>query len=207
MSRHHPLLAALYDPIIWPAERRTLGPLRKSLLADLHGDVLEIGAGTGLNFRYYPADARVIALEPDPAMLERARKRAAAAAARVTLELAGDERLKVLPAHSFDAVVFSLVLCSIEEPERTLRAASRVLRADGRAAVLEHVRSHGTLGAWQDRLQPLWGPVSGGCHLNRDTKTLLAQAGFDVSGLREQRFRGGIVNELLFGYARPAPVP
>jgi SAM-dependent methyltransferase len=113
--------------------------------------------------------------------------------------------MRSLPAHSFDAVVFALVLCMLDEPEKTLAQARRLLRSGGKLVLLEHVRSHGALGTWQDRLQPIWGRVSGGCRLNRETGALVAGAGFDVSTLREERIAGGIVRDVLIGAASPAP--
>lgn len=201
MGRTHPLLALVHDPVMWVAERTVLGRFRSEMLGELRGDVLEIGAGTGLNFAHYPADARVLALEPDPAMLVRALKRAPRSRARVTLELGSDDRLGTLAAQSFDAVVLSLVLCTVEDPVKTLAGARRVLRPGGTLTVMEHVRSHGKLGQWQDRLRPLWERVAGGCQLNRETKQLIAEAGFDVTALRDERVSGGIVRDLLVGTA------
>lgn len=201
MSRSHPLLALIYDPIMWMAERRAFGRFRSELLGDLHGDVLEIGAGTGRNFKYYPRDANVLALEPDPAMYARAKKQIPASKPAILLELAGDEWMRSLPPQSFDAIVFTLVLCMLDEPHETLSQARRLLRPGGKLVLLEHVRSHGRLGVLQDRIAPFWGRMSGGCRLNRDTQALAAAAGFDVSALRTERISGGIVRAVLVGTA------
>lgn len=201
MRRIHPLLALAYDPIMWTAERRTFGRLRGELLGKLHGDVLEVGAGTGLSFIHYPAGANVLALEPDPLMFRRAEKRIRASGPSIVLELGGDEWMSKMPARSFDAIVFAFVLCTVEEPQKTLAQAARLLRLGGRLALLEHVRSHGKLGTWQDRLRPFWERIGGGCQLNRETRALVAEAGFDVSALRNERIAGGIVQDLLVGTA------
>lgn len=198
-ARSHLVAALLYDPIIRMAERHTFANLRSQLLAPLRGDVLEIGAGTGLSFSHYSPDANVLALEPDPAMFKRARKKLRATQASIVLEPGGDERMSTLPSASFDAIVFALVLCTIEEPQRTLAQAKRLLRPGGKLVILEHVRSDGRLGIWQDRLRPIWERFAGGCQLNRNTRGLLAYAGFDVTALRDQRIRGGIIQDILVG--------
>jgi ubiquinone/menaquinone biosynthesis C-methylase UbiE len=196
------LVAFFYDPLTAAAERKWLGRLRAQALGELNGDILEIGAGTGANFRYYASGARVLALEPDEAMLARARKRVRESNAQITLELGGDSRLAALPERSFDALVCTLVLCSVVDPARTLSAIRRVLRQTGRLVVIEHVRSSGRLGTWQDRLRPAWAFISAGCQLNRDTKTLIAAAGFDTSALSIERVPGGLIRDLLVGYSR-----
>jgi ubiquinone/menaquinone biosynthesis C-methylase UbiE len=155
MGREHRILATLYDPVTWLAERLLLGRLRWELLSQ--------------------------------------------SAATIQLEHAGDERLDALRPHSFDAVVFTLVLCTVNDPLQTLSRARSVLRPEGKLVVLEHVRSNGALGKFQDRVRPVWERIAGGCRLNRDTRSLIARAGFDVSTLRDIRIPGGIVRELVAG--------
>lgn len=199
--REHPVHAVIYDPVMRMAERGKLGRIRKELLSGVHGDVVEIGAGTGADFSYYPAHARVLALEPDRFMLARAREKAAASCAHITLRQGGDEDLESLPQGGFDAAVCALVLCSVDDPLATLRRIRRVLRPGGKLVVMEHVRSSGLLGDVQDRLRPLWERIAAGCRLNRNTKSLIAQAGFDVSALRYEYMPGVIVRDVLVGYA------
>ncbi|HVA37650.1 MAG TPA: methyltransferase domain-containing protein [Candidatus Dormibacteraeota bacterium] len=192
----------LYDALTWMIERSMLGPLRRELLASLTGAVVEVGAGTGLNFRYYAPEARVLAMEPDPSMARRASKRAAAAQAAIELRVGDDAMLETLPPQSVDAVVFVLVLCTIDDPLRALRRAARVLKPRGRLVVMEHVRSPGRLGRWQDRLAPVWRRLADGCSLNRDTAALLAQAGFETAGVRERRIsRIAPIQHLIVGAA------
>lgn len=197
----HRLFALLYDPIMWIAERAAFGRFRQELLGEVRGDVLEVGAGTGLNFPHYAPSVHVRALEPDPAMMRRARKRVRRSAAQITLELAGDERLAMLPPDSFDAIVFTLVLCTVEDPDAALLAARRLLRRDGRLIIIEHVRSPGRLGAVQDLLRPLWERCGAGCQLNRNTAAALRRAGFETATLRTQRIPGGIIRDVLLGVA------
>lgn len=197
----HSVFAFVYDTVTWAAERTVLGRLRSQLLRGLQGDILEVGAGTGANFAHYSTGARVLALEPDRAMFARAQRRVRDSAAAITLELAGDERLATMPARSFDAVVFTLVLCTVPDMNAALSGARRVLKSSGRLVVLEHVRSPGALGTWQDRLRPVWERLAAGCQLNRDIQTAIAQAGFDVSGLRDIRVPGVVVHDLIAGVA------
>jgi SAM-dependent methyltransferase len=111
------------------------------------------------------------------------RRRIAAklADAPVPAELTGDaaEALQ-LPDVSFDAVVFTQVLCTVTNPDRALAEARRVLRPGGRLIVLEHVRGSGSLARWQDRLTPLWSRLVPGCHLGRDTAAAVERAGFTI---------------------------
>ena len=176
--RHgHRIFAALYDRMTAPAERTVLGPRRVALVADLTGRVLDVGAGTGANLPHYRAADVVIATEPDPAMRRRLLARAAECAVPLTVEEAGAD---ALPAEdgSIDAVVFTLVLCTVPDPVRALAEARRVLRPGGRLVVLEHVVGRGRPAIWRRRLDPVWTRLAAGCHLDRDTETTIRAARF-----------------------------
>ena len=99
----------------------------------------------------------------------------------VPVKLPGDagEALRH-PDASFDAVVFTLVLCTVTDPGRALAETRRVLRPGGRLIILEHVRGSGSLARWQDRLTPLWSILNPGCHPGRDTATAIERAGFTI---------------------------
>jgi len=156
-----------------------LGARRARLLADLAGQVLDGGAGTGANLPYLHSASGVVAAEPDPAM----RRQIAAnlAGAPVPAEITGDvaEALHQ-PDASFGAVVLTQVLCTVGDPDRALAEARRVLRPGGRLIVLEHVRGSGSLARCQDRLTPLWSRLIPGCHLDRDTAAAVEGAGFTI---------------------------
>jgi ubiquinone/menaquinone biosynthesis C-methylase UbiE len=167
---------ALYDCGMWVWEKCGLGRWRRDLVGRSGGRVLEVGIGTGRNLRHYPLDARVIGLDPDLRMLRRAARR------RPDVPLVAG-RAEALPfrADAFDAVVSSLVFCSVADPVAGLGEIRRVLGPDGRLHMLEHVRSTSRWLAWiQDLVQPVWTRVTGGCHLNRDTEALVMAEGFHL---------------------------
>ncbi len=179
-ERGHRWFAALYDRMTGSAERGPLGRARRELLAPVSGDVLEVGAGTGANFPQYPAGVRVVALEPDPHMLKRARARLAEVGRTdVEVHAAPAETLPVADA-SFDVVVSTLVLCTVADVPASLAEMRRVLRPGGRIVFIEHLRGDGALGTIQDIVRPVWSYFGAGCQLNRRTEDALAAAGFVV---------------------------
>lgn len=198
----------LYDFVNGCAERRVLGPLRTEVLWGLHGEIVEIGAGTGANLRLYNSAAHVLIIEPDVSMARRAEKKLQAPlAATVELRIADDRSLDSLPAASVDAVVSTLVLCSVEDPAKTLKRAKRVLKGDGALVLIEHVRSTGAFGRLQDAIAPLWWHAAGGCYINRDTGALLADAGFDTTTLQNKALNGvSPIRKLIYGRCRHAIV-
>ncbi|TCK21005.1 class I SAM-dependent methyltransferase [Pseudonocardia endophytica] len=183
--RGHRVFAAVYDRMVGPMERTVIGPIRSELVGGLTGSVLDVGAGTGANLTHFRAASRVVAAEPDPAMRRRLTDRLDGARVPVEVSDAGAEALP-FPDASFDAVVFTLVLCTIPDPGRALAEARRVLRPGGRLVALEHVRGHGGHARWQARLDPVWTRVMAGCHLDRDTAAEIRSAGFDPD--HEERF-------------------
>jgi ubiquinone/menaquinone biosynthesis C-methylase UbiE len=171
------------------AERRGIGDRRRTLLAGLEGDVLEIGSGTGASLPYYEEAARVVALEPDENMASRLPARVAEAHVPVEIVSASAEALP-FPDESFDAAVSAFVLCSVENPAAVLGEIRRVLKPDGRLVLLEHVRGEGRTARWQHRLSPLHRKLAGNCHLDRDTKVSVAAAGFDVADVEPTQLPG-----------------
>jgi ubiquinone/menaquinone biosynthesis C-methylase UbiE len=184
------LFATVYDPVMAPLEHGRVGGQRAALLAGSHGHVLDVGAGTGANLEHLPAAvSRITAVEPDPAMrlhLERhlaglAARRHAVPDAEVIDAVA--EALP-LPDASVDVALTTLVLCTVRDPEVAIAELRRVLRPDGRLLVLEHVASHQPRRhRLQRALTPAWKVVARGCHLDRDTRSLLAAGGFDVTAV------------------------
>jgi ubiquinone/menaquinone biosynthesis C-methylase UbiE len=206
----HPIFAAIYDRLLAGSERAGLTEMRASVLARASGRTLELGAGTGANAAHYPAAVtEAVLTEPDPHMARRLREKLAAEPPGFEYEVveAGAERLPYDDG-SFDTVISTLVMCTVDDPARVAAEIARVLRSDGTLLLLEHVRDpdDGRLGGWQDRLQTPWGWFSGGCHPNRDTAATLAAAGFDVSGLEPAEFPKAppLARPMIQGTARSA---
>ena len=187
MSR---LFAAFYERMIAASEEACVREWRRDLLASLSGDVLELGSGTGLNLAHYPATVeRLVLTEPDRHMRAKLQARLTdqrPAPARVEVVDAVADRLP-FDDESFDAVVSTLVLCSVPDQRSALREVHRVLRPGGRLVFLEHVAAHEKpkRHRWQRRVEPVWKRIAGGCHLTRDTRQVIAAAGFDVDAKRE----------------------
>jgi ubiquinone/menaquinone biosynthesis C-methylase UbiE len=166
----------LYDAMCRFCEATGLGRWREWLTAGARGHTLDLGCGTGRNLPLFPAGVRAIAVDPERRSLVRARRRAP----RTPLVQA---RAEALPfrSGSFDTVVSGLVFCSVGDPPRALDEIKRVLRAGGTLRMLEHVRSTTPWKArLQDRVQPAWTRVSGGCHPNRETERTVSEAGFVI---------------------------
>ena len=196
----HPWFAATYDFLNQLGERRMLGALRQRLVGAATGQVLELGAGTGANFPYYPQGATIIATEPDPFMLARARKRAAELGRMIALCQCPAEALPFADA-SFDTVVATLVFCSVQDPLRALTEVRRVLKPTGTFRFIEHVRADGFTGRVQDMLTPIQCRLGAGCHLNRRTASSIEAAGLAIVELER---RGLPLIPLIIGVARPS---
>jgi len=206
--RGHRIFAALYDRLLSGTERAGLRDMRAELLAGARGRTLELGAGTGLNLVHYTdAVTELVLTEPDPHMARRLRKRLddePPAPDRVEVVETPAERLP-FEDQSFDSVVSTLVLCSVESPDGAATEIARVLKPDGRLLYLEHVRSGDrALARWQDRLERPWGWLGAGCHPNRDTVAQLEATGLVTDSLvRDQMPKAPpIVRPLVRGEAR-----
>jgi ubiquinone/menaquinone biosynthesis C-methylase UbiE len=186
--------------------QKQLLPFRREVIGAAEGRVLEIGIGSGLNFRLYGSNANsVIGLEPSPELLRMARPRASAAAAPITL-LDGSAEAIPLDSGSVDTVVTTWTLCTIPDAQRALAEMRRVLKRDGALLFVEHGRApEPGVARWQDRLDPLWSRLAGGCHLNRKMDDLISSNGFRIEALRNARLPGPRTHTFLYqGRARPA---
>jgi ubiquinone/menaquinone biosynthesis C-methylase UbiE len=183
-----------------------LTPYRQRLLARTEGRVLEIGVGSGLNFRLYPPSvSHVIALDSSRPLLEKAAKATTTIPRAVELLTASAEAIP-LDAASVETVVTSWTLCSIPDVTQALGEVRRVLTPDGRFLFVEHGRSPETaVAAWQDRLTPIWKRIAGGCHLNRPVKELVERAGFRMEQLDTGYAEGPKLMTFMYeGVACPA---
>jgi SAM-dependent methyltransferase len=186
----HPVFAVLYRWLGALGDRTGFAERRRRLLAAAEGTVVEIGAGTGLNFRHYPAGVEVLATEPDPHMLRAALRAARGATARLTVRQAPAESLP-LPDASVDTVVSTLVLCSVPDQAAALAEANRVLRPGGRLVLVEHVRAADpAVARRQDRREGFHVRFAGSCHPNRDTLGAVAAAGFDTAAVQQVTLPG-----------------
>ncbi len=198
------LFAAIYNRTLAATEEAGLGDRRATLLAGAGGRVLEIGAGTGANVEHYTSAAsELILTEPFEPMARRLRARLAADGRAATVLVAPAERL---PAEddSVDAVVVTLVLCTVDDLAATLSEIARVLKPGGRLLFIEHVRSdEPRIARKQDRYERPWRFIAHGCHPNRDTVAAIEASPLAVTELErgEMPKSPGIVRPLVQGVA------
>ena len=186
------LMSAIYDRFMAASEAACLTQWRQALLLELAGEVLEVGAGTGVNLPHYPPGVtRLVLSEPDVTMARQLELRLQKAP-RPGVEIANaDAETLPFADASFDAVVATLLLCSVASPERALAEMRRVLRPGGAFVFLEHVGApEGTSRrAWQGRIEPMWRHVAGNCHLTRQTQEAIVASGLLVGDVQHASMR------------------
>lgn len=187
----HPLFARFYARFAGPALGKAgIAEHRAKLLAGLAGEVVEVGAGNGLNFPHYPPEVtRVVAVEPEPHLRAKAGEAARTAPAPVEVTAGRAEELP-FPDGSFDAAVVCLTLCSVADQAASLAEIRRVLRPGGRLRFFEHVRadSPGMRRVQRAVDASVWPLLCGGCHTGRDTAAAITAAGFRVTALNRFTF-------------------
>jgi ubiquinone/menaquinone biosynthesis C-methylase UbiE len=195
---------SFYSQVIFPRildlsmSSSMLTKYRQQVLADVEGEVLEIGFGTGLNLPYYPKTThKIIAVDPNPTMKRLAQKRIAVSEIEVEFCQLGSE---VLPMEDncFDSVVSTWTLCSIPKVEQALQEIYRVLKPEGRFFFVEHGLSPDrAVQEWQHRLNPIQKRIGDGCNLNRNIEALIEGANLSF----ERMERGYLENTPKFlGY-------
>ena len=179
-----------------------VGDRKRALLGGLRGSVLEIGAGTAPNLGYYSRDIDWLGIEPNPAMFPYARRQAQELGINIALREGQSERLPV-PDASIDAVVSTLVLCSVRDQVISLQEVLRVLKPGGQFVFIEHVAAErGTgLRRLQGVVRPLWQLCSDGCQPNRETWTTIENAGFSHVQLEHFHVDAPIVSPHIAGTA------
>jgi ubiquinone/menaquinone biosynthesis C-methylase UbiE len=199
--------ARIYAALLAFAQRRGMRELRRTLLTEAHGQVLEIGAGTGLNVPLYTPDVeRLVLTEPEPAMARRLRRRARRARPDAEVVEAGAEALP-FPDDSVDVVVSTLVLCTVPDQQAAVDEIRRVLRPGGRLLFLEHLRADDErLARRQDRFAGAWEAFASGCRCDRRTLDLLDNT-FSLGETTRAEWRGmpRIVRPLACGAATHSP--
>lgn len=184
---HHPLFARYYARISVTAETRIgMAGIRERLLGGLSGRAIEVGAGNGLNFAHYPsAVSEVVAIEPERVLRQLAVEAALRSGMPVDVVPGAAEALPV-KSEAFDAVVLSLVLCSVRDVSRALGEVRRVLRPGGVVRFFEHGAGGGRAMTFTQRAldRTVWPVLNGGCHLSRDPVAELRDAGFELGPYR-----------------------
>ncbi|MDP8965216.1 MAG: class I SAM-dependent methyltransferase [Cyanobacteriota bacterium] len=168
----------------WSLSHPALAKYRQELLAEVQGEVLEIGLGTGLNLAYYPAHIhKITTVDVNLGMNALAKKRIDASGMTVEQLALSAENLP-MAENTFDSVVSTWTLCSIPDVEQALKEVYRVLKPDGKFFFVEHGLSNKpTVQVWQHRLTPIQKVLADGCHLNRDIQALVEQQ-FDYVELK-----------------------
>ena len=179
-----------------------VGPRKQVLFSDLRGTLVEIGSGTGSNLKYLPTDVHLIGVDPNPFMHRRFKKEARSLGRQATLVM-GSALALPFPDESVDAVVSTLVLCSLRGLDDGLQEVIRVLKPGGRFLFIEHVAA--PEGSWLARVQrwirPAWRWAGDGCEPDRNTEEFLHRAGFQTVEIDRFRMPVPIVSPHISGYA------
>jgi len=186
------LSAFFYDSLLAKSEEACLMEWRSELVKHAHGNVLEIGAGTGANILFYPKNGIELTLsEPDKHMRTQLEEKVKNEGLdHVTISSHTIEK-NHRPDATFDCVVSTLVCCSVPNLASAFSEIKRILKPDGYFIFLEHVGAEkGTRRRrWQNRLTPLWCKISGNCHLNRETEIAFKNAGFTFKEIKRESMR------------------
>lgn len=173
------LFAMFYDGAIHSFEEK-ISPDRENFLKNLKGKIIDVGPGTGANFKYFNAEAEILAVEPALEMLNKSKEKIQGKNIKLIHLGINDEALiNQIEAKSIDAIVCTLVLCTIPNPELAILNFKKWLKPDGKLIIIEHICSEKPFNLkFQNLVNPVWKKFAEGCNLNRDTEKLLAKSGF-----------------------------
>lgn len=168
----------------WSMSDPAIAQYRREILANVTGDVLEIGFGTGLNLSYYPDIDKLVAIDANPGMHSLAQKRMQTSSITIDHRVLNGEKLPMAD-NTFDSVVSTWTLCSIAKVEQALQEIYRVLKPGGKFFFIEHgLSNEPQVQIWQNRLTPIQKVIGDGCHLNRNIRQLVEKQ-FDTVTLKE----------------------
>lgn len=189
----------------WALKGEGFAKMRSRLVPLAEGDVLEVGMGPGHNLAFYSDRVRsVSAIEPLDKLREMAAERAAALARNVEFVARYAEEIPA-EAHTFDSAVVTWTLCSVSDADRALTEIRRVLKPSGKLIFAEHgLAPDANVQRWQNRLNPMWRKIGGGCNLNRPMTRLIENAGFRIRDLNEGYVPGPRFAAYMYrGFAQP----
>ena len=187
------LMAKYYDKFMQDAEERGLRDWRRALLQNISGDVIELGCGTGANLELYPGSVKRLILTEPSAYMRQQLQVNVLNHKQLNIEIINDKAESIsLPDTSVDAVVCTLVLCSVKDLTKALSEIHRVLRPQGKLYFIEHVAATTNIKRyqWQRRLAFIWKHIFDGCCITRKTEEAIAQAGFKILEIDRQSMRG-----------------
>jgi ubiquinone/menaquinone biosynthesis C-methylase UbiE len=181
----------LYDNYILPkflncaCSSKPINYQRQKVVPLAKGKVLDIGIGSGLNIPFYNSDKidKVIGIDPSHELIELAKELANDSKASIELVIGSAESIPY-PDNFFDTVLVTYTMCTIPNVAIANKEMWRVLKDDGRLIFCEHgLAPDKKISKWQNRIDPFWGKIAGGCHLNRDIQKLITDAGFSFESL------------------------
>lgn len=177
------IFAAGYDPIMRSIEKKVFYKNREALISNLEGRILEVGAGTGVNFKFYGDNTEVIAVEPSLAMIQKAKNkiRHTQNIQIINHGINAEEVNNMLLPNSLDAAICTLVLCTVPDYIVALENIKRWLKPGGKLLILEHIHSKKNIPKKiQTLLNPVWNIIGDGCHLTRNTDEVVNSLGLTL---------------------------
>ena len=174
---------------------------RKKIVPNASGNILEIGIGSGLNLPFYEKSKieNLYGIDPSGELCEMAKKTASNNEIDLNLLINGAEEIE-LPKNSIDTVVMTYTLCTIPNPTDALKEIKRVMKADAKMLFCEHgTAPDKNIIKWQNRINPIWGKLFGGCNINRDIPSILKESGFKINTL-DQMYLPSTPKIVLYNY-------